>query len=194
MVTIPLTIKAPFKPAPLPDHPTDFTAIIDAFTPPNSDLAAPPFLSGLVSRVYDGDSLGILANNALLRVRLIGIDAPEINSPTACNEPGSHEAQAALALLALGMPVSLHLSPAAPANDRFGRLVAHVVRLPDRLHLNLEMIRQGHATAWPYYPHSHVAAFEYAQHFAASCRFGLFRRPRHSPDPPPSVPGDADVD
>lgn len=88
----------------------------------------------------DGDTLRLDSVGKNLRLRLWGIDAPEIKAP------GGSEASRALAALIDGQALSCDLKDVDP----YGRPVVRCATdtIPD---LSCEMVRQGHATDWPRY-------------------------------------------
>lgn len=102
---------------------------------------------GVVTRITDGDTLRIrLAGSAEEKVRLIGIDTPEVHGRGGLRECFGKEASAHLArLLPLGTEVRVEID--AEPRDRYGRLLAYVYRAGDDLHVNLEMARAGYAAA-----------------------------------------------
>ncbi|SEN94776.1 nuclease homologue [Gemmobacter aquatilis] len=86
--------------------------------------------------VTDGDTI----RDGALRIRLWGIDAPELQDPRG---PAS---RAYLRALIDGQPVACD-----PRNaDRYGRTVA-TCHLPDGRDLACEMVRAGMAHDWPRY-------------------------------------------
>lgn len=92
-----------------------------------------------VSRVVDGDTLDAeLMDGSVVRVRLIGIDTPEVG---AC---GADRATAALEQLVLGRAVTLVGDPTQGALDRFGRSLFYVDR-DDGLDAGRELLRTGWA-------------------------------------------------
>ncbi|SMO96231.1 thermonuclease family protein [Paracoccus laeviglucosivorans] len=95
-------------------------------------------LSGAVA--IDGDTLRLDSPGKNLRLRLWGIQAPEIK------EAGGAEARHALAALVSDRPVACDLMDV----DRYGRPVVrcHTDTVTD---LSCEMVRQGHATDWRRY-------------------------------------------
>jgi len=77
--------------------------------------------SGTVSRVVDGDTIDVQETGRTVRVRVLGVNAPEIahdGTPAQCYGP---EATARARGLALGKPVTLTSDPTQPATDRNGR-------------------------------------------------------------------------
>ncbi|MFO1294340.1 MAG: thermonuclease family protein [Rubrivivax sp.] len=99
-----------------------------------SATAAPAVLSGVVTKVLDGDTLVVQpAGRAPLEVRLRDIDAPE-----SCQAWGA-EARQALEEMALGKTVELRTH----ARDAYGRVVGSVsVEGED---LGRRMVVEGHA-------------------------------------------------
>jgi endonuclease YncB( thermonuclease family) len=92
-----------------------------------------------VSEVVDGDTVDAqLTGGPMLRVRLIGIDAPE------AGDCGADAARAVLSQLVLGRSVSLVSDPTQPAQDSFGRSLFYVDR-DDGVDAGLEMLRSGWA-------------------------------------------------
>lgn len=88
----------------------------------------------------DGDTVRLDSPGANLRLRIWGIDAPEIK------DPGGVEASSALARLVAGETLACDLMDV----DRYGRPVvrcgtAHVADVA------CELVRQGHANDWPRY-------------------------------------------
>jgi endonuclease YncB( thermonuclease family) len=76
-----------------------------------------------VVEVVDGDTVGAeLSSGPTLRVRLLGIDAPEVG------ECGADPAMAALEQLVLGRAVTLVSDPTQDAVDHFGRSLFYVDR------------------------------------------------------------------
>ncbi len=93
----------------------------------------------LVVRVIDGDTLELASGE---KVRLIGLDAPEIG------EPCSLEAKRRLEELVLGKEVFLVKD--VSGRDKYGRLVRHVYL--DGLFVNLVLVEEGLAFAFPFQP------------------------------------------
>jgi micrococcal nuclease len=87
----------------------------------------------VVERVVDGDTVRVRAAAESERVRLLGIDAPELARPGAPAECfGPQASRAAARLLRPGTQVRLEGDPAQDARDRFGRLLAYVYRPGDQ--------------------------------------------------------------
>jgi endonuclease YncB( thermonuclease family) len=76
-----------------------------------------------VAYVYDGDTL-LLEDDR--KVRLIGINTPEMGRDDAPDEPFAHEARQALQSLVAENQGRLRLIPGQQAKDRYRRLLAHL--------------------------------------------------------------------
>lgn len=111
--------------------------------------------------VHDGDSITALAaGNVQLKVRLEGIDAPELK------QPFSQQAKQALSGLVFGKPVSLLVT----GKDRYRRTLAVV--MAGEVNVNREMVRLG--LAWRYEAYSKDEALLAAQNAAKAARRGLW--------------------
>lgn len=90
-----------------------------------------------VRYVLDGDTLEV---GGVGRVRLLGIDAPELGSAFETPAPFAREARDHLASLAVARWV--RLEPDGDARDEYQRALAYVVRT-DGLVLNVALVRAG---------------------------------------------------
>jgi len=135
----------------------------DGSTPAADALCVSPNHSreeARVTTVTDGDSFEVEENGVAFRVRMIGLDAPEMGK-----EPLADEARTALRNLVEGRTIVLvrDLSEA----DRYGRLLRFV--FVDGIFVNREMVRLGLARANAYPPDTactdefQVAEFESRQ-------------------------------
>jgi len=98
--------------------------------------SAPP-QAALVVEVVDGDTL-MLAGG--IKVRVLGIDAPEMEKDGHPADFLAHQAKAALAELTLNRTVSLEYD--RQRYDHYGRLLAYLF-LPDHTLVNAELVRRG---------------------------------------------------
>lgn len=135
-----------------------------------------PDQTGHVVGVHDGDTLTILSpDHHQIRVRLAGIDAPELS------QPYGQAAKAALSRLAFGQDVTL----SSQGQDKYQRTLAIVRTGSTRLNLNLEMVRAG--MAWRYDQYTNDPALLQAQQAAQAQHLGLWAAPDHgsaAPVPP----------
>jgi micrococcal nuclease len=137
--------------------------------PRSSVSVSPSFsLQGSVSRVVDGDTLIVAVGRKSERVRLIGIDAPELGS---CF---SAEASTRARRLSLDRSVRLLGDRTQARRDRYGRLLAYV-RLPNGHDLGRDLIAGGFATVYIYNrPFTQLAAYRTSELAARSKRSGLW--------------------
>lgn len=115
------------------------------------ELAARPPDTVRVTHISDGDTFTAVDDaGQRIRVRLLGIDAPETahdGHPAAC---GGDAASASLEDLLLGHDVDLVNDPRADTTDRYGRRLAYVD--VDGVDAALHQLQRGYAEAW--YPRS----------------------------------------
>jgi micrococcal nuclease len=129
----------------------------------------------VVTHVADGDTIVVRppAGGAETRVRLLGIDAPEMKSAAGSgSDHWAHEARHAAAAVK-GKHVTLKLDQ-TQTRDRYQRLLAYVY-LDDSRNLNLELVRQGHAYADRRFPHGLRHSFEQAESEARRRERGLWK-------------------
>jgi micrococcal nuclease len=128
----------------------------------------------LVTRVADGDTIAISSPAGEVKVRLLGIDAPEL-FPEGRSGP-DHWAERAAAYTrgrAEGKFVTLQLD-APQTRDKFDRLLAYVY-LSDTDCLNVDLVRDGQAYAHRLFKHSFKPQFEMAENEARAKKRGLWK-------------------
>jgi micrococcal nuclease len=103
--------------------------------------SAPP-QEALVVRIVDGDTL-MLAGG--VKVRVLGIDAPEMERDGRPADFLAHKAKATLGELTLNRKIGLTYDRLR--YDHYGRLLAYLW-LPDHTLVNAELVRQGLARAY----------------------------------------------
>ncbi len=116
--------------------------------------------SGEVARVVDGDSLSVKFGTGEIRVRLFGIDAPEIN------QIGGWAAKRLLEDLTAGHKIRLRVVDV----DKYGRLVAWA--WANEINLNRWMIYEG--WAWHYRRYSSDFSLFVAEKAAKKAGRGLW--------------------
>jgi endonuclease YncB( thermonuclease family) len=139
--------------------------------------AVHPAWAEKVRYVIDGDTL-ILENHQ--RVRLIGIDAPEISHRRygKKGEPFGEDSRGFLVRLVQGKEV--RLENGKEEFDRFGRRLSYVY-LPDRTFVNRKMVEEGMARVYRKFPFEFRNDFLEAEKQAARGRLGLWKEA--PPDP-----------
>ena len=127
-----------------------------------------------VMEVVDGDTVVVQVAGRTERVRLIGIDTPEVSGGFLPAECYGDEATAfTSALLPVGTEV--RLTRDIEARDRYDRLLAYVHRSGDGLFVNLEITANGYAEALVIEPNvTHASAFYAAAGDARDQGLGLW--------------------
>lgn len=123
--------------------------------------AAPvgPTAPCVVTRISDGDTLRCRQGRDNLRVRLTGIDAPEMADST----HGPRSARALAAMASVGDTIRLELD--VRPRDQYGRVLAYAWRSGSML--NLRMVREGWALPYTVPPNvRYEATFRAAQRSA----------------------------
>ncbi len=102
-----------------------------------------------VLKVVDGDTFDALINGQSERIRIIGIDTPEVAASGRGEECYGREASAMTKQLLENQSVLLQADPSQADRDKYGRLLRHVILL-DGTNLGEELIRQGVAEEYTY--------------------------------------------
>ena len=114
--------------------------------PEPASPAAAARLAGTVDRVVDGDTLVAAIDGRQVRVRLLGVDAPELPAGYGSAECYAVEsAFAARALLPRGTAIALRTDSTQGREDRFGRLLAEVTVRGALRTVNEELVASGNA-------------------------------------------------
>ena len=107
--------------------------------------------NAVVVHVVDGDTIDVAFGRQRERIRLLGIDTPETKRPGTPIECYGPEASAMTStLLPPGTPV--YVERDIEARDRYGRLLAYVMRASDGLPINLALVVIGTAAPLTYAP------------------------------------------
>jgi micrococcal nuclease len=119
-------------------------------------------LHGRVVRVVDGDTVDVQLPSGKRRVRLIGIDTPEMHPSQKLDRDIRRTGQDREHIVALGKQASdftrrhvdgkeVDLELDGQHDDEYGRLLAYV-RLPDGTLLNALLLREGYAQVYTRQP------------------------------------------
>jgi len=135
----------------------------------------------VVAHVVDGDTIDVTIGGHRERVRLLGINTPEVVDPRKPVECYGPEASALTKkLLSPGTEVRL-VRDVEPRDD-YGRLLAYVYREPDGLFVNLDLVVQGAAVLLTFRPNtSHAVEFATAAAAAQRAHRGLWAVCRGNP-------------
>jgi len=101
-----------------------------------------------VLQVLDGDTFVIQLNSRRERVRIAGVNAPEIRTAVGSTQTDAEEARLYLASLILKQEVLLIEDAIQGPRDDYNRLLAYVYRVKDGLFINAALIQFGYARVY----------------------------------------------
>ena len=154
-----------------------FVSLAAVFHTPSFDTRATRSEAVLVRRVVDGDTIDVATVG---RVRLLGIDAPEIGRGFDTAAPFAREARARLAALVLRRWIRLE-QDAAPL-DAYGRRLAYVLT-EDGVFVNAVLVREGLARVTARLPLSRLDELRRAESEAQAFRRGMWGSTPSIPSP-----------
>lgn len=127
-----------------------------------------------VKKVVDGDTLDITINGVVARIRLIGINTPEVVDPRKPVECFGAEASNRAKELLNGKNVRIESDPTQADRDKYGRLLRYIY-IEDGTFINQKMIQDGYAYEYTYdIPYKYQLQFKKAQKDAQEGRRGLW--------------------
>jgi micrococcal nuclease len=152
---------------------TAIVAALIARTRDDGAASLPPDV-GVVESVIDGDTLDIDIGGREERVRLIGIDTPELHTETGAPECMARDAREfSAAQLPVGTEVRLERD--VVGRDDYGRLLAYVYRRDDDALVNELIVAGGFARPLTIAPNdAHRERFVAAAHAAEAVGLGLW--------------------
>ena len=139
---------------------------------------APPFDAEVrVEHVIDGDTVVLSGGE---RLRLIGIDTPELGRDGAAPQPGAEAARAALVNFVAAAD-TLHISADAEPRDAHGRMLAHLF-LGDGSNVQARLLREGFAVPLTIPPNlAFVDCYTEESDAALASGRGLWQLPAYQP-------------
>lgn len=134
---------------------------------------------GVVIKVIDGDTIVVKIGNKLERVRLIGVDTPEVLDPRKKVQCFGKEASQQMYTLAKGKNVVLQSEPRDKNRDTYGRLLRYIY-LTDQdgkgsKFLNRAMIEDGFAYAYTRFDFEFKKSFTGYEKTARESKRGLWK-------------------
>lgn len=135
--------------------------------------AATPSAQGEVVRVVgvvDGDTLRVSVDGVTERLRIIGIDAPELSD----NECYAQKSASRMQSLVQSKDVRILADPTQADRDRYERILRHVFTL-DGVNVGQAMVLEGLATEYTYdQPYASRAAYVDDQDVAQAGKLGIW--------------------
>ena len=140
------------------------------------DLATSTPNTYRVLKVIDGDTLDIYKDGETIRLRLVGMDTPEVVDPRKPVQCFGKEASAEGHILLDGQWVRLEYDAVSGTYDKYGRMLAYVFRASDGLFYNEFMIANGFAHEYDYQnqAYKYRTEFKAAQSAAEKAGFGFW--------------------
>jgi micrococcal nuclease len=124
-----------------------------------------------LERVVDGDTIVTKKSG---KIRLIGIDTPEVHSPYTEEQPGGKEATAKIrGILANSKIVCLIHDKIGDQTDKYGRSLDYVFT-EDGTDINAKMVKTGFARWYSRFPYSRKGEFKVYQDRAKEKEVGLW--------------------
>ncbi len=132
-----------------------------------------------VERVVDGDTIVVKVGTTSEKLRLIGLDTPEVVDPRKPVQCFGKEASAEMHKIADGQSVRLEYDPSQGRYDKYGRTLAYAWvnanSRPEGILLNLTMIAEGFGHEYTYrYPYKYQTEFKAAEKTAREMKKGLW--------------------
>jgi len=125
-------------------------------------------VSGIVTRIIDGDTIEVAIGENAYIVRYIGIDCPEVSSPQDTYGIGATQKNKDLVF---GNKVILIKD--VSETDQYGRLLRYI--FVDDIFVNYELVAQGYATSVAYQPDiACLGTFLFAEQSARNAQIGLW--------------------
>ena len=132
------------------------------------------YINATIIRVVDADTVDVTLQERAVRLRLIGIDAPEPDAPGLAGQCFGPEARARARTLLAGQFVRLERDASQNERAAPGLLPAYVW-LPDGSMYNQRLLAEGYAQEDPaYQPYRYQAQFQAAERAAREQEHGLW--------------------
>ena len=127
----------------------------------------------LVSSVTDGDTIKVIIDGNIEKVRLLGIDTPETKDPRKPVQCFGVEASNYAKSILLGQYVRLDTDPSQGDRDKYNRLLRYVY-LENGVDVNANLIENGYAVAYVRYPVNKLDSYKELQEKAKANSVGLW--------------------
>lgn len=128
-----------------------------------------------VDHYDDGDTIAVKMNGKVETLRFVGIDTPETHDPrkpVQCYGPAA-AAHTKNLISAAGNKVRLQSDPLSTNRDRYDRLLRYIY-LPDGTFVNEELVKDGYAFYYPYFPFTKSDQFKADEQAAQAAKKGLW--------------------
>ena len=138
-------------------------------------LAATPQTARVVA-VHDGDTITVRMDGRTEKVRLVGIDSPELQDERQAYRDAAYAARDYARSRLGGETVTLEAEPRQGDRDAYGRLLRYVV-LSDGTNVNEEFVRKGYAHVYDKFQFTLKPRFKAAEAEAKREKLGVWKLP-----------------
>ena len=138
--------------------------LVSLYTPKSKPQSTEKQPTGLedklysVEKVIDGDTVDVSDGDKMLKIRLIGIDAPETGAGNTQEECYAKESEVYLSDTLNGKQVKLEADTTQDDKDKYDRLLRYVYL--DGVNVNKSLLENGYAKEYTY-----DTAYKYSQDF-----------------------------
>lgn len=132
---------------------------------------------GRITKVVDGDTVDVRLTGSprTIRVRMIGIDTPEVHGRVECG--GAKASRWLRKRLPIGTKVRLVSDSSQARTDGYGRALRYVERLKDGKDMNRAQVRAGNAEVYVFWrngPFKRVAKYRASERKAMRGDLGIW--------------------
>lgn len=132
---------------------------------------------GRITKVVDGDTVDVRLTRSkrIIRVRMIGIDTPEVHGHVECGGPKA--SRWLKKRLPRGTKVRLVSDSTQDRSDHYGRALRYVTRVKDGKDMNRAQVRRGNAEVYVFNrtkPFKRVAKYRASERRAQRARRGIW--------------------
>ncbi|MFC6153070.1 thermonuclease family protein [Nocardioides yefusunii] len=132
--------------------------------------------TGKVVKIVDGDTIDVrLSSGKVKRIRILGVDTPEVHGRTECY--GKKASAATKRLIPVGTKVRLTSDSTQDRTDQYGRWLRHVHRSKDNTDVSRWLLKKGYARTFIWWdnPLKKAKTYRAAEASAKKARRGLWR-------------------
>jgi micrococcal nuclease len=129
-----------------------------------------------VVAVHDGDTITVRLDGHTEKIRLVGIDSPELQDERTAYRDAGYAARNYARMRLGGERVTLEAEPQQPDRDRYGRLLRYVI-LDDGTNVNDEFVRKGYAHVFDKFKFTLKPRFKASEAEAKREKLGVWSLP-----------------
>ena len=129
-----------------------------------------------VVAVHDGDTITVRFGGHAEKVRLVGIDSPELKDERQAYRDAAYAARDYARSRLGGETVTLEAEPRQQDRDKYSRLLRYVI-LDDGTNVNEELVRKGYARVYDKFQFTLKPRFKAAEAEAKREKLGVWKLP-----------------